>query len=315
MILKQFSDMLRQLFRSNARLREDDAAERSARLEQKVLALVDNMPTLPDTAIRAMKLAEDPNSTFIDLARLIEGDAAIATRLLRIANSALYTSGCPAVKLHQAVMRLGMYRCKNLIMAISMTSLFQQIPSAAKEACEALWNHGNVAASLCRQINGAYRLGFDGEEFSAGLLHDLGRILLALADPECFAQADSLDFREEGDLLARERAAIAIDHCALGAWFGAHSQLPETLIQAMRLHHEPGLGEDSQRLVALVATADHMANHLQRGEEIEAYDPATNPGLACLWTRWPEGRKERFLEENPALMQGSVQAANGALSS
>ena len=315
MILKHVSDMLRQLFRSNARRREDDTAERSARLEQKVLALVDNMPTLPDTAARAMTLAEDPGSTFGDLARLIEADAAIATRLLHIANSALYSSGCPAVKLDQAIMRLGMCQCKNLILAISVKSLFQEIPSATKKACEALWHHGNVAASLCRQMNRAYRLGFDGEEFSAGLLHDLGRILLALADPECFAQADPLDFREEGDLLARERAAIAIDHCALGAWFGAHSQLPQALVEAIRRHHEPGLGENSERLVALVATADHMANHLQRGEAIKAYDPSANPGLACLWARWPEGRKERLLDEIPALMQGSVQAASGALSS
>ena len=56
---------------------------------------------------------------------------------------------------------------------------------ATKSDCQALWHHGYVTASLCAQINRAYRLGFNGEEYSAGLLHDLGRILLALADHEC----------------------------------------------------------------------------------------------------------------------------------
>src|SRR5436305_63397 len=116
MILKQISSMLRNLFRSNVPPKEEDAAERTARLEEKVLALVDNMPSLPDTATRAMALANDPNSNFADLARLIEGDTAIATSLLRIANSALYTGGAPAVKLDGAVVRLGMFRCKNLIL-------------------------------------------------------------------------------------------------------------------------------------------------------------------------------------------------------
>src|SRR5207302_7015912 len=123
--------------------------------------------------------------------------------------------------------------------------------------CEALWHHGYVTGFLCGQINRAFRLGFDGDEFSAGLLHDLGRILLVLADADSAALADVMDFREEPDKLERERAAIGLDHCALGGWFGEHSQLPATLIQAMRFHHEPNLTTDAQKLAALVATADH----------------------------------------------------------
>src|SRR5262249_3045370 len=153
-----------------------------------------------------------------------------------------------------------------------------------------------------------YRLGFDGEEFSAGLLHDLGRILLVLADPECSAAAAVMDFREEQDLLERERAAIGIHHCALGGWFGEHSKLPESLLHTLWYHHEPNVSDDSKRLVILVATADHMANHLQRGEDVEAYQPEENLGLAHLWARWPEARRERLLAELPSLMTESLEA-------
>jgi HD-like signal output (HDOD) protein len=215
-ILKNIADRLRQLFRSHARSQGEEAAETARRLEQQVLALVDNMPTLPHIATRALALANDPNSRFADLARLIEGDTTIATGLLRLANSPLYCSGCPAVKLEQAVVRLGMWPCKHLILSIGMKSLFRRIAGAAQAQCEALWHHGYVTAHLCRQLNRAYRLGFDGEEFSAGLLHDLGRILLVLADPACAARAGALDFAEPADKLRSERAAVGIDHCALG---------------------------------------------------------------------------------------------------
>jgi HD-like signal output (HDOD) protein len=229
-ILKQIADLLRGVFRSNARPSEDRTAELAARLEQNVLRLVGNMPTLPAIATRAMAMANDPNASLADFTRLIEGDAAIMTALLRAANSCLYSCGGSAVKLPQAVVRLGMTQCKNLILSISMKSLIWRMAGDEKRQCEALHRHGYVTGYLCRQINQGYRLLFNGEEFAAGLLHDLGRILLLLADPECFDLAGAGDFREGPGLLQRERAAVGIDHCALGGWFGEHSQLPDPLI-------------------------------------------------------------------------------------
>ena len=119
MILARFKDMLCKLFQLHAPPGDEAAAEIAVRLQRRVLQLVDNMPTLPDVAARALALANDPNSRFADLATLIEGDAAIATRLLRLANSSAYAGGSAAVKLPQAVVRLGMRRCQNLILAIS----------------------------------------------------------------------------------------------------------------------------------------------------------------------------------------------------
>ncbi len=308
MILKPIADILRNVFRSNALPVKDERAETAARLEQKILALVDNMPPLPDTASRALVLARDPNTKFAEFARLIEADAALATGILRIANSPLYASGCPATKLQQAVVRLGMLQCQNLIVSISMKSLFRQMAPGLHAQCAILWHHAYVTAFLCRQINRPYRLGFDGEEFSAGLLHDLGRILLLLADPECFHRVDGLNFREEADLLERERECLGIDHGALGGWFGEYSKLPGTLIEAIRFHHEPHRADHAKRLVELVAAADHMANHLQREEDVEMYEPEENVGLAALAANWPEARRERLLGEIASMMNESVEA-------
>jgi HD-like signal output (HDOD) protein len=308
-ILRELSEKLRNIFRKHTRPEEADAARTAAQLEEKVLALVDNMPALPDTTVQAVSLANDPNCQMPQFASLIERDAAVATTILRVANSAVYAGGMPATKIQQAVVRLGIRPCQNLITAIGMRGMFRKMASSTRMQCELLWQHAYVTAALCRQINRSFRLGFDGEEFSAGLLHDLGRILLALADPQCLERARAMDFEEDGAVLDRERKAIGIDHCALGGWFAEHTKLPPSLIQVIRCHHEPESAEGSAELVKLVATADHMANHLQIIGEPEAYDLTANPGLACLWTRWSDEKKARLLEDLPQMMEEAVRAA------
>jgi HD-like signal output (HDOD) protein len=307
-ILKPIADRLRHVFRSNMRSWGNQGAETAQQLEDKVLTLVDNMPTLPDTAMRAMAMANDPNCKLTDFTRLIEGDAAITTGLLRISNSPLYGTGGNVVGLPQAVVRLGMWQCKNLIVSVSVRSLFRRMTGNTHAQCTVLWHHGYVTAYLCRQLNRTFRLGFDGEEFSAGLLHDLGRILLVLADSESATRAGATDFQEDEDNLQGERAAIGIDHCALGSWFGEHSRLPESLNETMRHHHEPLRSETDGKLVALVATADHLANHLQRGEEIASYDPGTNFGLAALTANWSAEQIDGLLGALPDLMTQAEQA-------
>jgi HD-like signal output (HDOD) protein len=310
-ILNRIATMLRDLFRTHTPPKEDKTAELAARLQQNVLALVGNMPALPDTTTRAMALADDPDVAIGDLARLIEGDVAIATGVLRMANSVFYSGGATATKLLQAVARLGKFQCKNLIVSISMKSLLWKMAGDERKQSEVLWHHGQVTGNLCHRINRTFRLVPEGAEFAAGLLHDLGRILLLLADPDCFKRAGAMDFLEEPGLLQRERSAIGIDHCALGGWFGEHSKLPDALIEVIRLHHEPDLSEQSNKLVALVAAADHMANHLQRGEDIERYNPQENLGLAELSARWGTAKKARLLDEVHGMMEDSLRAAAG----
>jgi hypothetical protein len=118
-----------------------------------------------------------------------------------------------------------------------------------------------------------------------------------------------MDFREGPGFLDRERATLGTDHCKLGGWFGEHSKLPPQLIAVMQFHHDPGLAEQAKGLATLVATADDIANHLQRGEEAGTYDPCDNLGLYHLWERWPEERRARFLDQLPGLMDEAIRAA------
>ncbi|MBP3954483.1 HDOD domain-containing protein [Gemmata sp. G18] len=313
-LLKRFSDALRSMFASTAPA-APSAAERAGRLETQIRRLVDDMPPLPVTATRALALMEDPDVSLAAIADLIREDAALATGLLRVANSALFAGGAPTIRLDQAVVRLGLWTCKSMVTAIGLRGRLRGRAAAGEPQRQALWHHGFVTASICAQLNRTHRLGFHGEEYSAGLLHDLGRVLIALADPECLALADVMDFREEGDVLARERAAIGADHCALGGWFAELSNLPPELVEVIRHHHTPRAPGEGPRLVALVAAADHMANHLRCGGTAENYDPKTNPRLPGLFAGWTGARLERLVASLPELMREAVTAAERELGS
>lgn len=238
--------------------------------------------TLPEAAVEAMEIANDPDSSMRDLSAVIERDPALATGVLKQANSPLFWCGRNIESLNQAVVLLGLRECQNLIVAVGMRSFFKSTIGAQKRMCEILWSHACVTANLCRKLNRSLRLGHGGEEFACGLVHDLGRILVAISAPQVFELVDPLDFREGPGTLRRERELLATDHCRFGAWFAARNRLPKSLISAIGFHHTPEDAGDHTALIALVATADHMANHIGRNETCESYDLAANRGWSLL---------------------------------
>lgn len=237
---------------------------------------------LPDTAVKGLAMARDPNCSIKEFASVIERDPKLAMEILRITNSAYYGARKPILNLRQAVTRLGFAHCRNVILAASLGSAMRKLPLASVWMQMLLWQHAVLTATIALAINRTCNLGFIGEEFTAGLIHDVGRSLFGMIAPTDFAAADPLDFEESGDLLDRERAVVRTDHCELGAWFIAHNKLPEALVDVVRLHHTPSAPSENRKLVATTAVSDHMANYLQRQGTWDGYDPAENTAIEVL---------------------------------
>lgn len=265
------------------------------------------IPTLPDAALKAMAALKDPDCSLDLLAGIIGRDPALTAGILRLANSALYRTGRTIQSIEQAVFRLGTRECQNLILTVSMQSMFRRVGKAQQAACERLWRHSLLTASLCRRLNNELILGFNGEEFACGIGHDLGRILIVLVAFEAFQRADPLDFEEGPGILEREQSVLGTDHCFFGAWYASMNQLPASMINAVQFHHRVPEAGEAAPLVSLVATADHMANHLQRGLSISEYTPRLNTGLEFLTARLTEKQKEWFDEHIHALMESTLE--------
>jgi putative nucleotidyltransferase with HDIG domain len=251
-------------------------------LRKALFAKSGELSMLPAVATEALRLAKDPECTAARLSGVVEQDMQLATDILTLANSAVFACGQPVANLQQAIARLGFIQCRNLILSSSASSLMKKLPTGKDDVREKLWKHSVMTATACMHLNQTLRLGCNGEEYTAGLLHDLGRLLLAVANPTGFAEVDKLDFEEQGDFLSAEREMFEVDHAAFGAWFAQHNKLPESLIFATAWHHEPKIDHPHQKLIAITAAGDHMANYLQRNGSSEGYQPQTNPGICAL---------------------------------
>ena len=206
------------------------------------------------------------------------------------------------MNLHRAVVRLGLRECHNLILTASITSLMSRISLDQEWIRGVLWRHSFNTALLAVYLNNTFRFGFQGEEFTAGLIHDFGRTLLAVAEPEQFSAIDPMNFEESPDQLVQEELLVGTNHCRLGAWYAIQQQLPQPIPEVILWHHQPEMAEEGRRLTSLIAVADHMANHLQRFEESAGYDPFSNPFMPILAEYSDASFEKHFSEMSFTLM-------------
>ncbi|WP_437201482.1 HDOD domain-containing protein [Planctomicrobium sp. SH664] len=265
-----------------SRLNRSETITIPARFMDRMCRHLPSVQMLPAIALEALELAKDPDCRVSEFAKLLKRDVRLATDILRMVNSSLYAVARPIVSLTEAAVRLGLNQCRNFIITTSLASLVENLSLQETWIREILWQHSRLTAVIAANLNRELRIGFQGEEFSAGLLHDIGRILLAVSVPEEFQEMDTLSFQEGIDPLECEQDRYGITHAELGAWLAMRNQLPGCLVSAIRYHHQPQLASNDARLTALVATADHLANFAQRQEPEGSYCPAGNEALPLL---------------------------------
>lgn len=275
----------------------------SSELKNVLLARTADLSMIPEIAHEALRLASTPQCSPGQLASVIEREPTIATMLLALSNSASYACGTPVIDLRQAVIRLGFRQCKNLILASSAASLMHRMPVEQEWAREMLNHHSFTTATMAMHLNRKFRLGFEGEEYSAGLLHDFGRLLISMGAPDRFSEVDSLEFDESIDVLAKEREILGTDHCEVGAWFAKRNGIPEPLVAVVQHHHEPHLEQPHQKIVALVAVADHVANHLQVCGEAGGYELSENTAIAVLSDLHGEDLSAKLAEDLGSVLE------------
>ena len=152
---------------------------------------------LPAVALQALDIAKDPDCSISDFVAVIERDSKLATDILGMSNSPLFATGSSAIlSLQKSVVRLGFRQCRNLILSASLTSMMRNLSLEEEWISDVLARHAFLTGITAMHVNRIIGTGFQGEEFAAGLIHDFGRILLAVCMPNQFSKADPLDFDE-----------------------------------------------------------------------------------------------------------------------
>ncbi len=173
---------------------------------------------------------------------MISADEGLVVRLLKVANSAFYALPGRVGTIPMAITLLGLTTLKNIVIGTAMSDVTRSILGTGEESLR-LWDHGIRVGVWCRALARRFG-GIDGEEaFTGGLLHDIGKGVVLRELPESQAHLRSL-ILERRECRILEKEAIGFDHAQLGAWALGRWRLPESLVLAVRYHHEPRAVEE-----------------------------------------------------------------------
>lgn len=226
---------------------------------------VKDLVTLPEAALRISRMVNDPNSSSSDIGREISNDVALTARLLRLANSpALGTQG-KISDIGRAITVLGTRQVRDLTVGLAAIRSFDGI-SNHLITMESFWRHCLLCAAAASHV-AARRRGNRGDSpFVAGLLHDIGQLVLFSKAPELERKALSKSIDEYGDidLYLCEREVLGFDHQAVGLALAQSWGLPSTLQECIAYHHEPHRAQAHPNEVATV----HIANSIAALSEI-----------------------------------------------
>lgn len=225
------------------------------RLETLVRQVRD-LPALPAAVVRVMQLTDDPKAGTADVARALASDQALAVRVLKLANSAFYGSSRRISTVSEAVTTLGMRTTRNLVMATSCQEMLEQDVVGYALPSGALWRHSLACACAAQALAQRARYRATEEAFVAGLLHDIGKVVLNTYLKDQFVRVLLRVLGSNITFAEAEREVLGFDHAEAGARLLERWNLPSSLVTAVRWHHAP-LGSPAPSLLpCLVHVAD-----------------------------------------------------------
>ena len=240
---------------------------------------ISGLVTLPHVYIQIGRLIDDPGSSSADIAKVVSQDPSFTLRLLRVANSALYRFPSAVDTVAKAVSIIGTAQIRNLALSMSVASSFEGLPNELV-SMENFWRHSLYCALAARQL--AQRAGRCDPDalFTAGLLHDIGELIIFNRLPQQASEAllMVLDSEEEIQVFQAERQVMGFDHSEVGGELAKQWQLPALLEECIAYHHDVAGSLRHRRETALV----HLANILALMAELDTLDPIDVPSIDPL---------------------------------
>ncbi len=229
---------------------------------RKIIRL-DSLPAFPAIVRELDAVLSLPDVSTRKVAAIVEQDAALAARFLKIANSVLFRGVKDTASVSQAAVRIGLTQVREIALATAILGSFGDMGG---ESPALFWKHSLTVALTARAVVDHIGLELEHEEkeglFTAGLLHDIGILALYHLYPEDFDRLSDRVRGEHGPLLELEREIWGTDHAEVGEILAKNWRLPPLCRMAARHHHEPLEAEEEHRVgVRIIHLANFIANH------------------------------------------------------
>ncbi len=224
----------------------------------EILDQIKMLPALPPSATEVVRLVQDPKADFSDISSIIEYDPSLTSNVLKFANSALFGGTGKIKSVKDATIRLGTKNIFQMVVASAIAPFANEKVSGYDLDKGALWEHSVAVATAVKVLAKELEMKVPEYVFTAGLVHDIGKIALGN-----FVEIDSEKimseaFNEGISFESAERNILGLDHAEVGAVLLESWNIPNEIVDVVRWHHDPSGPDETNPIIDLIHAADVM---------------------------------------------------------
>lgn len=242
--------------------------------------LVDTkLPASQSGLMKISTLLRDVNASAQKITQAINYEPALVARILRLANSSLFSLERDLTSVQQAIAAIGSKSVNEIVLMELASDTFSREIKKSFHARK-IWEHSIVVALLAQELSITLGLRGTEEAFTCGLLHDIGKIILLINDFENYPSV--LEAEEEGKLLSMENQSYGFNHAEVGSLVVKRWELPQEICSTILYHHNPSQSQQLLLISHIIDVADTIANTIGYGFRDESHDKIFNSESAIV---------------------------------
>lgn len=242
---------------------------------EKIVTNVLKVAALPAVALKFSEAIKDPLTSNNDLEKIVSEDSALAAKVLMISNSALFNFPSKIDTISKAITIIGHKQLSEIILSCSIVAMFKDIPQDVIDM-DMFWRHSISVATVSRILASSRREQNIESFFTAGLLHDIGKLILFVEAPKYASEVITKCAETDEIMYKVEKELLGFDHAKLGAMLLKKWKLPDNIVAAVYYHHMPSISSGDIVTPGIIHIADIITHALQFGSSGENFVPPLN---------------------------------------
>ncbi len=242
---------------------------------KKIMSLADELPPMPHVAGKAIEILNNPDNSLQKLSEVLEQDPSLLAMIIKVSNSALYSTGQEITNLQTAVAKLGLTIIRSLVLTAATRTLFPEDNPRITDLSTPLWRHVKSCGIAARIIAKASNYPDPEEAFVGGLLHDIGKLAILLNYPDEYAKIEQEMRHHATPSCISEQQLLGFNHADLGQMLTEKWHMPKALQTSIHYHHKPEDASQSYRQFTMLIHLADLTTH-----------SLINPDAEYLETTW-----------------------------
>ncbi|UCH00512.1 MAG: HDOD domain-containing protein [Deltaproteobacteria bacterium] len=260
----------------------------------KGLDNIPDLPSLPNIVIKVNQMLQDQETSIKELGKIIETDQAMVSKILRLVNSAFYGFRSKIRNIPHAIIILGFNNVRNAVVSVSIIKTFSGKKHFEGFEIAEFWRHSVAVAVLSRYLSEQTRLDSPDDCFVAGLLHDIGKVVLSQHFTAFFGLVWKSVKEDGSSFYEAEKKLLPVNHAQIGAHLAKKWRFPVSLIDSITYHHKIRNTVSNLSQLVIVHTANSIANKYEVGSDTIPDSSTIDPEAKRIMFRQLETIPEWF---------------------